>query len=677
MRTVARLRLAGAAGRCQAVRRGAQDAGRGHGRRLRGPGGRPPRRRPAGPGQADEARGRLPGRLPGDGPTSVDYRRLIEAKLTALGAAPAGAGRRGAGAAPMRLCVRRGAAGGAGWPRAGRPASTDKPKPTPLEDARAQDRRPPGLERASSASVGFPLVPAVRGGVFYVAAGDGDVLALQRRHRRRASGAPVPAPPLSAGVGSDGRFTSVVTRGNEVVTFEAGRELWRKRVPSRVVTPPLVAGERVFVMGVDRAVHAFDALDGRRLWTLQRPGDALTLAQAGVLAAFRNTPAGRARARAWPASTRCAAACSGKCRWPRRAAPTRSSAWPTWSARRCAWATVSAPAPSSRPWPAPMPARGALLWSRNVGGVQAVGGDAERVFGADASDRITAWRADNGDVAWTSEKLLYRGLSGAAGRGRRWWSSATARATCTSCRPPTGEPQLRLPHRRLASGRHAGAGRHDAARRHRRRRPVRLPPELSPHDEAGHRHRRPAQRRQVDAVQPHHEEPRRHRRRLRRPDARPPLRRRAAGRARVHRRRHRRLRARQAHRHRRRDGQADAAGGGRGRRGDLRRRRARRPVGAGPRHRALPAHAAASACCWRRTRPRAWSSRRCWASSTNSAWATPHPISSAHGQGIRSLLEAALEDFPEDEEAGRRGRADAGARSGWPWPAGRTSARAR
>ena len=58
--------------------------------------------------------------------------------------------------------------------------------------------------------------------------------------------------------------------------------------------------------------------------------------------------------------------------------------------------------------------RGALLWSRNVGGIQAVGGDAERVVGADASDRITAWRTANGDVAWTSEKLLYRGLSGAA-----------------------------------------------------------------------------------------------------------------------------------------------------------------------------------------------------------------------------------------------------------------------
>jgi outer membrane protein assembly factor BamB len=51
----------------------------------------------------------------------------------------------------------------------------------------------------------------------------------------------------------------------------AGREFWRKRVPSSVVTPPLVAGERVFVMGVDRAVHAFDAIDGRRLWTSAAP----------------------------------------------------------------------------------------------------------------------------------------------------------------------------------------------------------------------------------------------------------------------------------------------------------------------------------------------------------------------------------------------------------------------
>jgi len=37
----------------------------------------------------------------------------------------------------------------------------------------------------------------------------------------------------------------------------------------------------------------------------------------------------------------------------------------------------------------------------------------------------------------------------------------------------------------------------------------------------------------------------------------------------------------------------------------------------------------------------------------------PHPISSAHGQGIRSLLEAALEDFPENEDAVAEAGADA------------------
>jgi outer membrane protein assembly factor BamB len=88
--------------------------------------------------------------------------------------------------------------------------------------------------------------------------------------------------------------------------------------------------------------------------------------------------------------------------------------------------------------------RGVVLWTRNVGGVQAVASDLENVYGADATDRITAWRANSGDVAWTNEKLLYRGLSGAVSVGPTvvfgdddgyvHFLSAT-----------TGEQQLRLP----------------------------------------------------------------------------------------------------------------------------------------------------------------------------------------------------------------------------------------
>jgi len=319
-------------------------------------------------------------------------------------------------------------------------SSADKPKPTPLEEVtpKIAGRQ---VWSSSIGRIGFPMVPASQAGAFFVAAGDGSVLALQGDTGdvlwRASTGEPI-----AAGVGSDGRYTSVVTRGNEVVTFDGGRELWRKRLPSSVVTPPLVAGERVFVMGVDRAVHAFDAIDGRRLWVLQRPGDALTLAQAGVVTAFGNTLlVGQGARLAGVDPLR------GTVQWevpmatPRGTNEVERLADLIGPALRigsqvCARAFQSAVACADA-------ARGALLWSRNVGGVQAVGGDAERIVGADASDRIAAWRTATGDVAWTSEKMLYRGLSGGLvvgpvvifgdSEGYVHFLSAA-----------TGEPQLRL-----------------------------------------------------------------------------------------------------------------------------------------------------------------------------------------------------------------------------------------
>lgn len=319
--------------------------------------------------------------------------------------------------------------------------ASDKPKPTPLENVAPKIT---GREvwHSSIGRIGYPMVATARDGVFYVASGEGEVRALQAadgalRWQARAGG------PISAGVGSDGRFTSVVTRGNEVVTFEGGREVWRKRVPSAVVTPPLVAGERVFVMGVDRAVHAFDALDGRRLWTFQRPGDALTLAQAGVVAAFHNTLlVGHGHRLVALDPLR------GTVQWEVPMASPRGSNEVEKLAdlvgpvvrvgdRVCVRAFQSAVACADA-------AKGTLLWSRSVGGVQAVAGDAERVFGADASDRITAWQAGSSDVAWTSEKFLYRGLSGALAAGptvvfgdSQGWVLFLSAAT--------GEMQLRLP----------------------------------------------------------------------------------------------------------------------------------------------------------------------------------------------------------------------------------------
>jgi outer membrane protein assembly factor BamB len=62
--------------------------------------------------------------------------------------------------------------------------------------------------------------------------------------------------------------------------------------------------------------------------------------------------------------------------------------------------------------------RGSLIWTKSIGGYQGVASDDQYVFAADASDRVTAWRAVNGDVAWTSEKLMHRGLSAPLSAGR-------------------------------------------------------------------------------------------------------------------------------------------------------------------------------------------------------------------------------------------------------------------
>ena len=58
--------------------------------------------------------------------------------------------------------------------------------------------------------------------------------------------------------------------------------------------------------------------------------------------------------------------------------------------------------------------RGTIAWTKAIGGTDAVGGDRELTFGADASDRLTAWRTKSGDVAWTSETLMFRSLGAPA-----------------------------------------------------------------------------------------------------------------------------------------------------------------------------------------------------------------------------------------------------------------------
>jgi outer membrane protein assembly factor BamB len=319
-------------------------------------------------------------------------------------------------------------------------AGSSKPKPQPLEPLTPKLTASVAWSQHIEA-VPFPLAVAVTRGTFTVAGGDGTVLALDAETGReiwRASA----GGKLGAGVGSDGRFAAVVTRDGELVVFEQGQVKWRKPLGTRVSTAPLVAGERVFVLGVDRGVQAFDALDGRKLWALQRPGDPLTLAQSGVLSAFKNTLVvgqGPRMAGVDPLQ--------GTVKWdvpvgsPRGANEIERLADLVGPSLRvgemiCARSFQAAVGCVNAE-------RGASIWSKNVGGTDAIAGDAEFVFAGDASDRISAWKTASGDVAWTTDKLLYRTLSAPLSFGKSV-VFGDEDGTVHWLARETGEAQLRL-----------------------------------------------------------------------------------------------------------------------------------------------------------------------------------------------------------------------------------------
>lgn len=291
---------------------------------------------------------------------------------------------------------------------AGCSSSPDKPDPTPLEPLTAKVA---GREvwKQRIGRVDFPLKVAVNGDRFTVANDSGDVIALQASNGKEVWRYDVDDK-IAAGVGSDGRWAAVVTRDNVLVVIDAGKLAWKQPLGTRVTTAPLVAGERVFVVGVDRSVQAFDAVDGRKLWVYQRPSDALTLSKPGVIASYKDTlVVGQGTKMAGLDPLR------GSLRWELTLASPRGTNEVERLADLVGPATRAGEVICARAFHAAVACINAervnLLWTRNAGGVDGLGGDDQVVAGADGADRITAWKVADGTPLWNNERLLYRELS--------------------------------------------------------------------------------------------------------------------------------------------------------------------------------------------------------------------------------------------------------------------------
>ncbi len=317
---------------------------------------------------------------------------------------------------------------------------SDKVKPAPLETL-SGGTSAPLLWSSSDGRVDFPMQPAVAAGRLATAASDGTVT-VRTLERAAPLWAAKAGARLSAGVGYDGERAAVVTVDNELVVLSSGRVLWRKRLASRVSTAPVVAGERVFVLGLDRAVEAYDAVDGRYLWRLQRTGDPLSVSINGVLMPMGDTlVVGQGARLVGVDPTR------GSVRWDLPMATPRGSN----EVERlvdligpalrlgdvvCARAFQSAVACADV-------ARGTLRWTRNAGGFQAVGGNESVIVGADASDRMSGWRTESGELLWSHERFLHRDLGGVAAWSR-WVAVGDAKGYVHVLDPANGQTVMRL-----------------------------------------------------------------------------------------------------------------------------------------------------------------------------------------------------------------------------------------
>ena len=264
--------------------------------------------------------------------------------------------------------------------------------------------------------VNFPLEISASGNRVGVAGGDGSVALLDAQTGRDIWRVALNTP-IAAGVGSDGKVLAVVTRANEVVAMQDGRELWRSRLASQAFTAPLVAGGRVFVLAADRSINAFDGQTGSKLWTQQRPNEPLVLQQSGVILAVGDTLVVGLSGRLAGLNPS-----NGSVRWEVPVASPRGINDVERLVDLVGRVSRAGDSVCVRAFQASVgcvnATTGSLLWTKPANGVQGIHGDDRLLFGTEADGTVLAWRRADGERAWSTDRLRYRGLTAPLVAGR-------------------------------------------------------------------------------------------------------------------------------------------------------------------------------------------------------------------------------------------------------------------
>src|SRR5438132_1758656 len=261
--------------------------------------------------------------------------------------------------------------------------------------------------------------PAVMQNAIYAAASEGALIRLDPGDGKEVWRVRAPAS-LGAGVGSDGFVVAVAGQRGEVFGYSAdGKLLWQTRVPSDVVTPPLVGHGLVIVRSTDQGVTAFDAENGHKKWIFKRQTPALALrAPSEMTFSGDNVIAG------FPGGRLVAIALSnGASRWDSPVSEPKGAT----EVERLADVLGSIGLQDNQVCAASYQGRiacfdatnGEQQWAREMPAGAGVAIDGEEVSGVDSASTIQAFARSSGATRWQCKLLAYRGLS-SPGAQDRW-----------------------------------------------------------------------------------------------------------------------------------------------------------------------------------------------------------------------------------------------------------------
>jgi outer membrane protein assembly factor BamB len=215
---------------------------------------------------------------------------------------------------------------------------------------------------------------------------------------------------LSSGAGVDGDLAAVVTEANELVAFNKGVVAWRQKLAGASFTAPLLKNGKVYVLGSDRSMSAYDGTNGAKLWSQKRSNEALSLRQAGVLLAVGDGLVASSSGKLTGLNP-----LDGSVRWERSIATARGTNEIERLVDLVGRVSINDDVVCARAYRVSVGCidalRGNLLWTKSSVGLEGVQGDARSLFGTESDGKVIAWNRSNGEKLWVNERLIGRTLT--------------------------------------------------------------------------------------------------------------------------------------------------------------------------------------------------------------------------------------------------------------------------